>query len=534
MFELSKFKQYIIQLLIIAIAYNVVASKFLYRVFYYAFPGMFFKGNALIERLGIHIPSYVPFEKFSFILSSLIQPIFLCLIIPFIIGFVLAYKLRWNDFDFAKELKIFFVGIAILVCFTTVFYGYNFYFDQAHTIDRLIILSLFVASIYRPAYSIFFLLFAFTSWSQGNYLLGNNSITDERIAFDLLIAIVIFIMIRPYYKIKTSVLIVFLASVFTSSYYYSGLEKIYISPQYYNWALENETWVGVYNMALFGWTSPLIASVGSNIYYTMLKLQPYIGVFVVLLELSVLILFFNRKVSISILALILLFHTTVFILLGLFFIKWFVIGALLLWVFYKGNKELLSELFSRQILACSILLLFAINYFYEPSRLSWWDTRLSNHYQFYVNNGNTTYRFSINNFAPYDKCIGFNRLHFMFDKSFLVVGDGISDYTTHNALKTISNISNADSSQNRYYDSKRSKLFIDFFQRYFSNRNKHLEMNIWERLTFPRHVWAHYTGENNHVPVQKVTMILKEDFVSSVSNSSEIYTDSIQINISNL
>lgn len=522
------------QLLIISIAYHVVATKFLYRVFYFAFPGMFFKGNALIERLGIHIPSYVPFEKFSFILSSLVQPIFLFLIIPFILGFILTYKLKWNDFDFYKELKILFVGIATLVCFTSVFYGYNFYFDQSHTIDRLIILSLFAASIFRPAYSIFFLLFAFTSWSQGNYLLGNNSITDERIAFDLLIAIVIFIMSRPYYKFKSSILIVFLASIFVSSYYYSGLEKIYISPQYYNWAFENETWVGVYNMALFGWSSSLLVSFGSNLYNTMSMLQPYIGVFVVLLELSVLILFFNRKVSITILSLILLFHTTVFILLGLFFIKWFVIGALLLWLFYKGNKELLSELFSRQILASSVLLLLAINYFYEPSRLSWWDTRLSNHYQFFVNNGKTTSRFPVNNFAPYDKCIGFHRLHFMFDKSFLVVGDGISDYTTHNSLKSLSIINNADTSQNRYYDLNRRKVFVDFFQRYFSNRNKHLESNFWENLTFPRHVWAHYTGDKSHEPVQKVTMILKEDFVSSVSKSVEIYSDSIQINISNL
>ncbi len=449
-------------------------SSFAYRFFYFGFHPVLNQVNQVFANLTkSNYKEVDPFVSDSFIIKLISEPGFYILILPFVIGMQLTCRLKWNNIEFGKELRLFIIAIAGIACFTAVFYGYNFYYNQSHFFDRIVLLLLFISIIFRPVFLYPFTFLIFVSWSQGNYPINNNSITDEKLSFDFLLVSCVFLSFIVKLKTKSSYFLIFCGSIFASSYFYSGLKKIFLSPSGYEWIFQNELWVGLYNMKLFGW-DPIFFAISSDILFSSIKSYGFIiGLFAVLLEIATVFLFDKRKISLFLLISMITFLSIVLLLWGLFFIKWAVISLLFICIFYTSNIKLQHSLFNTRVLILSVFLIITSKVYYHPAELSWWETRLSNRFKFLVKGeSGRIYEVPANQMAPFDKSFGFNRLCFLFNRPFKVVGDGTADFQLQNFLKMHHpNEAFLNKYDVNYYRPDKLKIFEHFINKYYSNIN---------------------------------------------------------------
>jgi hypothetical protein len=88
------------------------------------------------------------------------------LVVPSLILFFGRHELTWNQFEHGRALRIFIMLAALPFVWTYVTYDYNLYFDQAHHLDRALLLILYGLIWYHPAFVYPFLLIAIAILGQ--------------------------------------------------------------------------------------------------------------------------------------------------------------------------------------------------------------------------------------------------------------------------------------------------------------------------------------------------------------------------------
>lgn len=118
------------------------------------------------------------FNSNSFLIKYFSDIINVLQIIPLFMGFYLIKSFQWNAFELKKQTKTLWICFGLLVVYKFGLNNYNFYYNQLFLFERILLLLLFVLSLFRIAFIIPFSFLFLLTISQYYYPLGGYSITD--------------------------------------------------------------------------------------------------------------------------------------------------------------------------------------------------------------------------------------------------------------------------------------------------------------------------------------------------------------------
>ena len=182
-------------------------------------------------------------------------------------------KTSWDTFEFQKEIKTFICCICLFLAWNSIFYEYNFFFDEAHYLDRLLIFLCLFGVWKSPIFLPLFLGLVLTSLAQFSYPLG----IDKKIIYEILILFLAVCIVKPFFKKDTTIaFFVIMFALIAANYFTPALSKIAISPNYTNWLFENELWVHHLHSVEKGWLSFIPNRIRSQIGIFFFEFNSYL------------------------------------------------------------------------------------------------------------------------------------------------------------------------------------------------------------------------------------------------------------------
>ncbi len=484
---------YIIMLFAYAVLHTIIT-----KIAYEGFPTFFDQLHRFVLQqfdADWSVLQEVPYHSPVMLVGALSHPIYVLGFVVLCVPLFFFYRRNgWTTINHHRYLRIFIMVVALVLVWDLTTYQLNYYVNEAHYFDRLLLLAFFVLLWWHPAFIAPFLFMAYLLWSQFAYPLPFGVTTvDKSLLFDLLVLFYVFVVVRIIFNIKTMHLVALLVCLVASNYFIPGVGKLLVSPHGYEWVFAQELETMVVNAQLKGWLLSWDQSTIDGLVQLVRQWRVPMLVGLMLVELGSVFIFYRRRVALYLLLGYVLLHVGIYTLSGIFFWKWMAVDLLLLWLIYKLPTALISELFSkRQWLISLCIILFSWLYFH-PHRLSWFGTRMQYIMEYTVEGeSGQWYTMERNNMAPFDMLFQTEKLHFLFDAPLLKIS-GLA-YTFNYQL--VQELEQIDATQALAYEKKvgvnraipeKEAAFVQFLQTYFQHRNQQMEGTVLNKMAPPRH-----------------------------------------------
>ncbi len=430
----------------------------------------------------------------------------------------------WENFKAGEGINIryFIVLLAAVLTWAFSTYEFNFYYGQAHLLDRLLLVSLLILIWMNPVFVPLFALFSVIVISQFNYPeLLNYSWFDKELLFKILILFTVFIYLRLVTTFSPSLFIFLALCLIGSEYFFAGISKLQIGNRVIDWGYRNQLHNLFVSSYINGWLRFIPEATILQVAGVMKLLDIPLQLYTLIVELGAILLLFGRRLAILILIGEFLLHLGIFLSSGIFFWKWMVLDVGLIALLWKYQAETVRFLFTRRKAALSVIIIGFAYLYFSPTPAGWFDTRANNFYEFEASDVNgSVYNLSRNFWAPYD-------LPFVQDQFFYLSEDRVlvGTYgTQHNfGLARLTNA--ADSRQDieqvweeygtlRYSES-RAAAFDAFVIRFFRNANARMDKTVVPAFLRPPHHITTFPPENAfelQSPIERVRIRYVETF----------------------
>lgn len=404
----------------------------------------------------------------------------------------------WSGFDSEWIRWATFALSAVLIwqCST---YSYNFFFDQHHVLDRLLIVVTGLLVVAHPIFLPIFLLMVRVTLSQFYYPLGGYTFTDKRMVIDGLLLFCSLLYLRPWFRWKSETYVQFLLVLISATYLSTGIAKLELSiADESAWWTKNTLHDLVSVSYHHGWLSWLSPRGVDQFVATVQRYAVPLQIATIVLEVGVIFLLANRRLCIALLLGLSGMHVGIFVTTGICFWKWFVVdvmvAGILVW-----RPNVFPQLTIRQSFVMSVMTI-VVMHFVAPQPLGWWDTRLAAVYDVEVlgSDGNV-YRVSRQDMSPYDVTFAQNRFWYLHDDPIPTrtwgatlsadTADMIRDVRSLSALKSyVGSCESGPAVPERIVNCRR------FFKRWVANQRDPKHDAIPSVLKPPPHIWV--TGQN--------------------------------------
>lgn len=303
---------------------------------------------------------------------------------------------------------------------------------------------------------------------------------------------------------------VFILCCFIASFYFcSGLGKLRI-----NWITHPHL-----NLLIFGayandWLAFLepstIVSISEKLAWSNLLLMA----FTLLVEVGAIFLLWRRTLLLVSLCGFILFHSGIFAICGMLFWKWIVVEVGLL-VFLLGRKRIQSiPIFTRGHFMLSIILIGGYNIWFNPSNLSWFDTRLTYSYRYEaVGESNKRYPLSSRMFTPYADMFTLGNFHYLNQHSQLthiwgvtgnrVLADKLLQLNLPDQIYALE-----QEMGKIHFNLDKAARFDDLITRFIGNLNVRRSKRTWlSWLQAPAHLWS-FPRDNTFKAQEQITKVI--------------------------
>lgn len=358
------------------------------------------------------------FLKYGILGVSNSNNIFLSLQVLFIVSFFLFnwkfYWKNWKDFQDGKVLKVFFIFVGISVAWETVFLDYNYFLNTDYWVLKTFIILSFLGSLYKPYLLFFSLLFSSLVWRSLSIPFGFLLWTGIRPAYELLMLFIVFLIVKRFRDIKTYVFVLLALTLHASNYFVTGIAKLEVSPNYYDWVFSNKLSNLFVSSYLNGW----IGFLSEELILSLAQFLDSIGVLLtagtLIVQLGVLLLLYKKRISILLFLCIEILHLGIFLTSGIFFWVWIIVNIGFIYLIKNLSKDSLRLVYSKRSFLIFICIVLSSPLFYSPTALGWWDSRVNTIYDFYATseNGNR-FKLNRNDFSPYDIIFTQNRFYYL-------------------------------------------------------------------------------------------------------------------------
>ena len=435
-----------------------------------------YKGICWISTL-----SFSSYEK-DIISLELIKRIIRTVYLPILIlATILIFRktifISWGKFEKGKTVRLFVVLSAIIIAWYYSTYSYNFYFDQSHIADR-ILLILFVLAIYwKPIFVFPFLLILFSVIFQFESFLGYPTAASPFLLTRVLILFLAFLIYRILFKkFFVSIFLFLLCCLIGTHYFTPGFGKLNSE-----WIFNNHINYLLAATYTNGWLSFLDHQTISSFVEFLDNFNVPLRIFTLIIECGVLFLFFHLKYVRFIFIGAIIMHLGIFLYSGIFFWMWISLLIIVLVLFLKKDLPI-NNIFNKYYFIAGFILIGTGKFWASAGGLNWHDSPLSYTYKIEAETKDgEVLQLPPNFFSSYEFQFIVSNFKYLNDDKRLPIIWGATDNFTSNYLnkeRTVEEIFKYEEQKGKIYKKESSKeIFIDFIKTFVSNRNKNLEAN---------------------------------------------------------
>jgi ABC-type multidrug transport system fused ATPase/permease subunit len=478
-------------------ALPVVTILFLYVVVHWLLLACFHSGfisgyQKIVSKIGSAADwiNIVPFESFSITIGALANPFFVIGLLAICFPVFKHYrKLEWKQLHSYQWIRWIVVVIAAVLTWDHSTYNYNYYFDQAHYFDRVLLIALTVLIWKHPAFIAPYLAITLLVRAQFYVPISDITNVDKKMLIDQLMLFYVFIVVRLYRKWPAHLYVFLMVCLLGASYVIPAISKIFVAPHGYEWFTNGNLH---YSLALAnyrGWNLSQGVINFAEQYGTLLSIVTFC------LELVAILFLFKAKWSRFIIMGFFGIHISIFALTGVFFWKWMLFEIVVLLLFWKMPVALEERLFTKTTFYGSMVIMLFSGFYFKPHQLAWFGAKTNYVYSYEViGESGKRYTLDRNFMAPYDKHFQVDRIaHFNPFHSIEVSAHGyVTDYTLlleGEKVETQEDFIQLEKERGKLkFDGESNVTYVIFIQTYFRNYNRNLGSLFWiNALAPPRH-----------------------------------------------
>jgi hypothetical protein len=344
------------------------------------------------------------------------------------------HKWNWDALEHGKGLRVLVMVAVFILTWAFSTYGYNYYFNQPHYFDRLLLVFLALLVYVNPIFAIPFAMIAYVISYQFRFPIG-FSYTDKQMIFEFVALFGFFVAVRPFTQGRTVDFVFVSLCLIGAYYYFPGIEKLHVgadSP--INWITDNN----LHHYVPFTYEKGWLSFRSQDLVYRMTDIVSFLRVpfqvFTIVVEIGALfIILVKRRGTIVLLLLLILLHVGIMVSTGIFFWKWIVLDGAIAWFIWRyGNSEEIATIFKPIPIMLSLIIIASGSIFFRVSHLGWWNSPIHSYYKFdVIDTQGDRYDYPYSLLQPYDFVMTQNRLHYI-NKNKTVTGTaGESDLRTY-------------------------------------------------------------------------------------------------------
>ena len=278
--------------------------------------------------------------------------------------------LAWSALGLPR-VRWLFVAIAFPLTWHLVTIDFNYYFGEAYVVDRLVLAVLFGIAFVSPLGLVPLVLFAMAFANQYEHPLANYSWTDKSLPVALLHVLIAYQLLSVWRRPRAEVLVAGLLVITAAHYFIPGVGKLTLGDYPAEWVAGNRLdrllagahlsgWLGTY-----GWDE--LTGIAGVVRVASIPMQ----VLTVIIEVGAVVVFVRPWLARVFLCGTFALHLGIFLASGIWFWKWMVVGAVLLWLLARPWRSLT---FDRALVVTATVALAASPFYAGAVRLAWFDS----------------------------------------------------------------------------------------------------------------------------------------------------------------
>ena len=348
--------------------------------------------------------------------------------------FVFRNRITWEEIDDSFKARNLVWIVSLVMGVTFILSDYNYYYDHAFLLDRVVLVALLVLVRFHPGFLFPFvvLLMAFALQLHHPLPDGMWNWPDKRMPTHILFIWVWFVYLRIVVRTDARLPLILAMLVAGSTYAHAGLSKLAIGPELTTWLLENPTsniFVSAYQQG--NWLGQLSRGSVTGAAHFLRSVDVLTNGLTLFAELGAALILLDRRLARFFLSACIAMHLGILASTGIFFWKWIIVDIAMIW--YAGSlwRWGLPEMSTSKLTAAALptmTFLFALTRFATTGILfAWWDT---GHVQFFTYEVETesgeTYRLDPRYFVPYDIVFVQSRFYYTVPHKLLPGTYGVS------------------------------------------------------------------------------------------------------------
>ncbi len=432
-----------------------------------------------------------------------VVPQLLTFLVPMALFFVAGRKLRWTDWEHGKALRVFTLGVVLMLCWSGATSPYNLYLGLEHGLDRLLLVACGLLSIRFPIFVPLAVKMSIVMIKEA-YVPTPLDDFDFRAPAELVIIFSIFVWASLSRSFKPAHFLVVGIGSFAAFYYLAGIAKVNIGPTG-SWLNENHVSNVGMSGYVHGWLSIVPESAFLQFDALARRFDYWMAFYTLFIEVGAIVgLYLFRQLTRWWFLGLFLLNFGIFAMSGICFWKWMATSVLAFVWIGRSGKPLIDRMLEYKLpllLGLAAIYWSGSRIWYYPTAVAWYDTRLTENYEIYaIGESGNRYLVRGNYFQPTDMHWSQGSLCYATDGRAMTGIYATGSYSTMRALETITP-EEMEKRHLRARSCRNKKLqarYDDFMRRFFGNLNRG-----GQRLTFlnwvgrPRHIWSWPKGQLN-------------------------------------
>ena len=442
-----------------------------------------------------------------------------------LIGVVLNKRLllSWSVFEKGHIVRNLMLFFCVILVWDFSFYEYNWYFDQTHLADRILLLLLVPATYFRPFFLIPFLSLALVIIGQFE-VLPVYSIANPEMFLQLILLFICFFIFKILTKKFRFVNFIFLfGCVMATNYIFSGAGKLFKE----DWLFYDQINYVMISSYANGWANFLSLEEIEKITTLLGNLNIPLKLFTLFVECGFLFFFLRLKWTRVLLSSAIALHIGIFIFTGIFFWSWILLHTALLFFVLKEKVFEETKIFNTRYLLLSMPIILSGLLWNQPVYLVWYDIPFGYSHRYIAETeAGKSYSLSSDFFHPYDYQFTLTRFSYLDKKTRLGTSNGAtSRHQIFNFFKedrTLEELSEFEKSMGSIHYSEDKKVFLEnFIKKFVQNKNEAQDKNVGylSVLKTPDLLWVSKKEEGQVNENEKIAKII-------ITNSTGYYTES--------
>ena len=461
------------------------------------------------------------------------------------LSFSFSKIFNWDRVENYKIIRLFIIIVSATILWEQFFLDYNYYTNKSLIIEKGLLLLSIVLIYFNPIFVLIFLVQSILIWQTCQIPLGNFHYTDIRPVFEILILFLSYLFVSKYKIIHSNLFIILALAFHASNYFIPGVAKIEISPNGWEWIVENELSNLFISSYVNGWLGFLSEDLILDISQIINKTQIPIQLLTILIHLGSIFLLYRKKITMTLFICFELLHFGIFLSSGIFFWAWILVNIGFIFLLKQLPKESLEFMYSKKAKKLFIVIVLGSPLYFSPKPLAWWDSNLNVIYDFIVTTENQEkIKLNRNDFSPYDLIFTQNRFYYTTNEKIVNNTYGAmqndnkiysnlfsnfknyiikpiiglesryyknNSYDVFKKLEVSASINeiknNIEKFGVNYFDNPKKNVLENFLKKYFQNKNSTSNKNWFNKIGAPYHIYDLSCPRlSKNIKIRNVTM----------------------------